>query len=154
MKVFIYWNLTKNVWSVKSLEGTHKGLVVAHSKAIILSDVTPKVSQKGRERVLREKKKYVHAGLVGTLETLADDAMILKSFHKDYRQVVDDYDVSMSDSRITYNPFKSGNFTSKDIEGLAYLSSDKVTMMADRTIYSWKSKFSKMYKENQLSLEV
>lgn len=64
MKVFVYRNLHQNCWSVKSRE---TGRVIAHADEVQLSGVDFKVSQAGRERVLREKSKNVHAGLVGTL---------------------------------------------------------------------------------------
>jgi len=61
-KVFVYRNLTRDCLSVKSMK---TGLVIGHVKEISLRDVTFKVSQKGNERVRREQKKYVHAGVVG-----------------------------------------------------------------------------------------
>lgn len=66
MKVFVYFNLHKHCFSVKALEGERKGKVVAHLDAVNLKDVTFKVSKAGRERVLREKRKNVHAGVVGS----------------------------------------------------------------------------------------
>ncbi len=67
MKVFVYWNLHRGMWSVKALEGPDKGRVIARVDTVLLRDVTGKVSQAGRQRVLKERKKNVHAGLVGTL---------------------------------------------------------------------------------------
>lgn len=68
MRVFVYYNLHKKLWSIKALEGEHKGKVIYHRDEVYLSDVVPKVSQAGRNRVLKEQCKNVHAGLVGTLE--------------------------------------------------------------------------------------
>jgi hypothetical protein len=65
MKVFVYFNLHKKVWSIKALEGERKGRVIAHKDFVILGDAKAKVSEAGRQRVLRERKKNVHAGLVG-----------------------------------------------------------------------------------------
>ena len=65
MKVFVYFNLHRKMWSVKALEGPQKGRVVARTGYVELENVRPRVSQKGRDRVLREKRKNVHAGLVG-----------------------------------------------------------------------------------------
>ncbi len=64
-KVYVYFNLHRKLWSVRALDGPHKGRVIAHKRGVVLQDVTPRVSQAGRERVLRERKKNVHAGLVG-----------------------------------------------------------------------------------------
>ena len=65
MKVFIYFNLHRKCFSVKALEGAKKGRVVAHVNDAIVYNPTFKVSEAGRQRVLRERKKNVHAGVVG-----------------------------------------------------------------------------------------
>lgn len=66
MKVRCYWNLHKRLFSVVAREGPNKGRVIEHAGRILLRDVTPKVSEAGRQRVLREKRKNVHAYLEGT----------------------------------------------------------------------------------------
>ena len=67
-KVLVYRNLHTGTWSVKALDGEYKGLVVAHPQTVALRHPKPWVSLKGHARVLRERKKYVHAGVVGYLE--------------------------------------------------------------------------------------
>lgn len=67
MKVFVYFNLHKNLWSVRALEGPCRGKVIAHRASLMLRDCVFKVSEAGRQRVLRERCKNVHAGVVGTL---------------------------------------------------------------------------------------
>jgi hypothetical protein len=62
MKVKVYWNLHRDCWSIQ-----HKGKVIGHASSLMLSDVTFKVYESGRQRVLREKKKNVHAFACGTL---------------------------------------------------------------------------------------
>ena len=64
MKVMIYRNLTKGCWSVKNLS-TNK--VVMHMDELFLTDCEFRVSESGRQRVIRERKKYVHAGVRGFL---------------------------------------------------------------------------------------
>lgn len=108
MKVFVYYNLHKKVWSVKALEGENKGRVVAYGELVTLANAKPKVSEKGRQRVLRERRKNVHAGVVGELlEELPD----LK-FRK---EVVTP----------TYNPYKGDKFvdleTKKEWTGSDYV---------------------------------
>lgn len=61
-KVFVYRNLHKNCYSVKDWKTK---LVIAHVKEILLLDAEFKVSEAGRQRVLREKRKNVHAGVLG-----------------------------------------------------------------------------------------
>jgi hypothetical protein len=65
MKVFCYFNLHRKCWSIKALEGSQLGRVVAHALQVNISNATFKVSESGRQRVLREKRKNVHAGVVG-----------------------------------------------------------------------------------------
>jgi hypothetical protein len=69
MRVRVYRNLHKKCYSIVSLEGENKGRVIAHEQTVLLEDATFKVSQRGRERVLREKRKNVHAYVKGTLLT-------------------------------------------------------------------------------------
>ena len=67
MKVFVYFNLHKRVFSVKALEGKDKGRVIGHRTSLALDSPVFKVSEAGRQRVVREKRKNVHAGVVGFL---------------------------------------------------------------------------------------
>lgn len=109
-KVMVYWNLHKGLWSVKALSGPDKGKVIARMDKVVLSDVEGKVSQAGRNRVLRERKKNVHAGLVGVL-------------HSDYRHRTAEAIRYVGD-RITYNPYKYDSFVhvvdDSKFEGAAY----------------------------------
>lgn len=64
MKVFCYRNLHHKgvVWSVKNVK---TGLVVDRATTVYLSNVKLKVSEAGRQRVLKQKRKNVHAGPQG-----------------------------------------------------------------------------------------
>lgn len=100
MKVFVYFNLHKKVFSVKALEGDRKGRVVAHREYVMLENVTFKVSEAGRQRVLAERRKNVHAGAVGEWR---DDVAVLKD-----------------DVAVTYNPYKYTTFVNKETEQPVY----------------------------------
>ncbi len=100
MKVFVYFNLHKKVFSVRALEGDKKGLVIAHREYVMLENVTFKVSEAGRQRVLRERKKNVHAGAVG--------------------QWRDDVAVLQGDVAVTYNPYRFSSFVNKETEEPVY----------------------------------
>lgn len=65
--VKVYFNLHKKMFSIKDMK---TGLVVGHSDRVTLENCTFKVSEAGRQRVLKEKKKNVHAFVIGTLESL------------------------------------------------------------------------------------
>ena len=94
MRVFVYFNLHKKMWSVKALEGPQKGRVIARTFYVPLRDVRPRVSQKGRERVLKEKVKNVHAGIVGQW----------------YKDSVFELTKCVE---VTYNPYKYSSFVTK-----------------------------------------
>jgi len=83
----VYRNLTKGCWSIKS---TRTGKVLAHADTLTMTDVVFKVSEAGRQRVLRDKKKYVHAGGYGTCEYFDFNRMDLV--------------------QVRYNPFKNSTF--------------------------------------------
>lgn len=61
MRVEVYWNLHKKCYSVR-----HKGRVIDHVPYVVLRDVKWVVQPAGRRRVLRERKKNVHAFARGT----------------------------------------------------------------------------------------
>ncbi len=90
LKVKVYWNLHKLCWSIQ-----HKGKVIKHASNVLLSDCNLIVSQKGRERVLMEKRKNVHAFAVGNLVGYNLDSPPGFNTH------------------ITYNPYKFGWFYNK-----------------------------------------
>lgn len=89
MKVFCYRNLHKKgvVWSVKD---TSTGLVVDRATTVHISGAQLRVSKKGRDRVLKEKRKNVHAGIVGVR---------IKKSPPNLKWV-----------RVTYNPYKTDSF--------------------------------------------
>ena len=86
--VKVYYNLRKRLFSVQQ-----GGKVVAHVHSIDLYDVTFKVSEAGRQRVLATKQKNVHAYVVGRALVPGGPARDL------------DFDY-----RVSYNPYKAGTF--------------------------------------------
>jgi hypothetical protein len=120
MKVFVYWNLHKNVWSVKALEGENKGRVIDHAKQVTLYNCTFKVSQAGRARVIMEKRKNVHAGVVGYLSQ--PDVMV---------------PVAQS-IRVTYNPYRFNSFVNADNVAEPVTESQCVHMSADRSVLAMR----------------
>lgn len=67
MRVFIYYNLHRHILSVRATNGPHRGLVIAHARSVQIRDAHFTVSEAGRQRVLRDRAKNVHAGIVGEL---------------------------------------------------------------------------------------
>lgn len=71
-EVRVYRNLTKGCWSVQvrepsSWRGAMRWRVLYHLDALALRDATFRVSEAGRERVLAQKRKNVHAYVYGEL---------------------------------------------------------------------------------------
>lgn len=67
-KVEIYRNLNNGMWSIKL-----NGKVVGYSKYLTLSGpIEFKVSEAGRQRVIRQKRKNVHARIVGYIKDFAE----------------------------------------------------------------------------------
>lgn len=94
MRVFVYFNLHKKVWSIKALEGENKGRVIAHRTLVTLENCELKVSQAGRKRVIAERRKNVHAGVVG-------------EWH--------DAELPIFPGRmVTYNPYKYETFVDRE----------------------------------------
>lgn len=118
MKVFVYYNLHKHVFSIKAMEGDRKGRVVGYSTHITLSDAIPKVSEAGRQRVIRERKKNVHAGIVGIVESLGDMGV-------------------QAGQPVTYNPYKFSTFVLTGCLTPApngvryYLHQKRITLLGD-----------------------
>lgn len=116
-KSMVYRNLHQQCWSVKALEGPHRGRTVLHAAQLIVDRPQFKVSAAGRARVIQTKQKNVHAGVVGyvthaivqderyqtnpTIRVMASTALLSSSMeyssHKAYREV-------------TYNPYKFETF--------------------------------------------
>ena len=65
-----------------------------------------KVSRKGREKVLREKKKNVHA--------------FVKGYLQDAENVSRNPQVITREVEVTYNPYKYETFVEKETEKFAY----------------------------------
>jgi hypothetical protein len=103
MRVFVYFNLHRKCFSIKALEGDRKGRVVAHSSTVLLEGCKFKVSEAGRQRVLREKRKNVHAGVTGTWIN-ADRVESCYEF------------LSMVGRQVSYNPYKYDSFVIKATE--------------------------------------
>lgn len=118
MRVFVYYNLHRHLWSVKCLK---TGRVVYHTRNLTLTQCEFRVSKRGRERVLQEKRKNVHAGVVGTLIALDHRP---SNFH--------------AKREVTYNPYKYETFVSK-LDSSPVYQADTVVMDANTVpkVYHW-----------------
>lgn len=96
-RVQVYRNLHTGTWSVRQ-----GGIVIDHPLELMLRDCRFVVQPAGRARVLREKRKNVHAYVSGYVV----DSSCAKEFL---------YDVCEA----RYNPYRASYFTGSDPEGWA-----------------------------------
>jgi hypothetical protein len=113
MKCFVYYNLHRKCWSLKAMEGERKGRVVGHAKYVDMTNVVWKVSEAGRQRVLRERKKNVHAGACGFVNNWLDlngirHGSMAPTMTDGYRKSPTVPDM------VTYNPYKHPHFVDVD----------------------------------------
>lgn len=99
--VFIYRNLhchaSNCLYSI-----SQNSLIVGHTGLILLQKCQFNVSQKGRERVLREQRKNVHARIKGFI---AESGMGVEAEDKDL----------ILPAKISYNPYTDESFICKNL---------------------------------------
>ena len=88
----VYYNLHRKCLSVQV-----GGIVRAHAQSVILENVTFKVSAAGRARVLKQKRKNVHAFICGDLIEASGQRYF-----------------DTGETKVTYNPYKYSSFVRKD----------------------------------------
>jgi hypothetical protein len=104
----VYFNLHKRLFSVTQKNERNNWAVIAYTNYIQLKNVKFIVSEAGRQRVLREKRKNVHAFLEGFR-----CYVLANHFHP---------------RRITYNPYKSDSFMCPFM-GIERVESSKYAML-------------------------
>ena len=95
MLVDVYKNLHKKTWSIRDRK---TGRVVAHQDNVHVLDAKFVVQPSGRERVLQERRKNVHAFVRGTLAT--------------YEEVIDRPEkfYLITPYLVRYNPYQVDHF--------------------------------------------
>lgn len=104
-QVKIYKNLHNGLFSVMQ-----NNLVVAHIESFKMSSVIFKVNESGRQRVIHEKKKNVHAFICGLLQDVNCD--------------ID----NVPKVCISYNPYKYDYFYFKDSLSKVILQSFEIVL--------------------------
>jgi hypothetical protein len=107
-QVQVYRNLHKDRYSVRCKKTKR---VIAHVREIVLKDVKLKVSQAGRDRVLKEQKKNVHAFVEGEIVDYSVDWGVSSSLF-------------VGIGWLHYNPYKYNCFVND--KGEKILQADKV----------------------------
>ena len=117
--VHVYRNLHTNAMSVK------QGTVKCHTENVVLYNAEFKVGKKGREKVLREKKKNVHAYIKGfVVDPRETDHLLCSIWGKAY-----------------YNPYKTDRWIDPQFKGYYILQSEYVDICPKSVLI-----FNAMYK--------
>lgn len=114
INVCVYRNLHKKCWSVKDKSVNR---VMAHVKFMRVDDCVFRVSQSGRDRVLKTRCKNVHAGIHGSLSMMGRHEFPL-----------------IDPIRISYNPYKCGCFV--DSHGNCVKGASRVELRDDGTAWA------------------
>jgi hypothetical protein len=117
---FVYYNLHKHLFSCKNKKS---GLVDFRANTVVLKDCIFKVSQKGRQRVIKEQRKNVHAGVVGTILGLEDGSDILDVYRAS----------NLAFKEVTYNPYKFDSFVCK--QSLKPIYEAKMAILSGKKVY-------------------
>lgn len=100
-KYYVYRNLHTNTFSIR-----YKGKVIAHPTTILGTNAIFKVNEKGRQKVLTEKRKNVHAFVVLESYSLVDSTDFTKE--------------------VTYNPYTMSEFTETKPQSQVLLKNNKI----------------------------
>ena len=124
-KVAVFWNLHKDCFSIqgKTFEDNKKKTVTkVHADNILLMDVEFSVRESGRQKVLQEKKKNVHAFVKGKFGHAYDDRKTLEvTLLPTMREAY-------------YNPYKTDSFVDKET-GKKITKADYVVMIDKKVWY-------------------
>lgn len=113
----VYRNLHKDCYSIK--QGS---LVVAHAERLCLSNVTFKVNEKNRQKVIETKRKNVHAFIEGFYTTCGIGTTAERN------------DLPVE---VYYNPYKTSSFLNKQynkpLKGAWFVIADQKQVRASYT---------------------
>lgn len=116
-RCYVYRNLSHRFGGPGNFSVRQGGKVVAHVSKIALMDCRFLVGKKGRERVLREKRKNVHAGISGYyIEELFIPGML----------------EALASESVYYDPYKAEQFAIKG-------TTDQYVHFADFVLFDLES---------------
>jgi hypothetical protein len=109
MNVRVYRNLHRKCFSVQAKNAKGNWIVMAHLNDLVLVAARFRVSECGRQRVIRDKAKNVHAFVYGRVESLQ----------------VGIIPFPLDNHGVSYNPYKAPTFVSS-LDGQSVKESNRV----------------------------
>lgn len=116
-RVMVYYNLHKHTFSIQ-----YKGKVMAHADFVKLEDVEFRVRQGGKDKVRDEKRKNVHAFVIGNLVEYCEYPC--ENIPEEPNQNI-----------VTYNPYKYDSFVRKDTEEPIYNANEVEMVNAKNKVF-------------------
>ena len=89
----VYFNLHKLIWSIR-----HRGKVIQHTESVLMRNCVFHVSESGRQKVLADRRRRVHAWVKGEL-------------------VDTDLPNPGLSTQVSYNPYKGPHFYNYETKG-------------------------------------
>jgi len=129
MKRFkIYRNLHKQTFSIQGFVPDKKGYrVTERANTMLLNDVKFKVMETGRQKVLQEKRKNVHAFITPLTYNVLQNGKTLDEMKGLMK--------FKTAREIYYNPYKFNSFVYKDTEESLEGKSLKEVLMINNKVY-------------------
>ena len=115
-KVEVYRNLHKHCWSIRD---TKTGRVVSHADSVYLKGTNLVVRPGGRAKVLRDKRKNVHAFIKGYIDNNIKPLSATEL------------------TQITYNPYKYESFVITNSEAPIY-NSNNIYLDSDGKAFTYE----------------
>ena len=114
-RVKVYRNLNRDCWSVLGKDDR----LLLHAEALVLKNCQFVVQPGGRQRVVLEGRKNVHAFAKGTIAPMAS--------HKEFRPVL---------KRVLYNPYQAATFRWEHEPDIPVAESECVLLNNDGKLYA------------------
>ena len=114
-QVKVYRNISRKCWSVLGKDNK----LMLHAEALVLKDCNFVVQEGGRQRVVREGRKNVHAFARGHIAPMA--------WHQEFRPRL---------KRVLYNPYKAPTFLWEHSPQKSVSESECVLLNNDGRMYA------------------
>jgi hypothetical protein len=151
MRVSVYFNLHRKLFSLRAEEGPSKGKVIGHAREVTLDGVAFHVGKAGQAKVRETGKKNVHAFVRGDCSAVFDfeatdagrEAMLPWNMSKRhsvptsgaYRPARLRADhTAKTGTPVVYNPYKLDTFETRD--GAPIHRADMVHLAGPREVYA------------------
>ena len=147
VKVEVYYNLRKKRLSVRSrITGPTYGKVITHLDRILLTNATFHVSEPGRQRVIREQRKNVHAVIRGEVplnwlrQAVTSVEIGLAVPEQDFIYAPG-YDNVIP---VTYNPYSFDSFVENNVDSYAPVQAADMVLIEGRRITACRPTYAQV----------